>query len=217
VPFPRSIRLLPIATFTSIAVLGLAEDAAAATMSFTDIANYGLASIQTWNEGGIVAEGLDGDLGSYATPDRLNLIDFGDAGASTVSFAMAGRFRPISFDLFPDFVNTPNSPAFPNVSVVGYLGGTVAATVAFWMGATPKTVPLAWLFPEVDLLVVAAVDNAGATLLYDCAPCNSFDIDNVVLRPVPVPLPPALPLLLSGLAGFAIAGRRRTKRSQSRP
>ncbi len=197
-------------------------DAMAATMTFTGIPGGCGPGQYDFVEDGIRASFVS----AHSNPDRLHMDDAGTACPSVVEFTTGTYFAAQSFDLHPlgpsDYCaeETATEPEtcgieYANVRLVGYDGAREVASAQFWMGDTDSTYLFGAAFHSVDRLVLAAVfppngDIAGRRFFCTDAPCAHFEVDNLaVLAAAPVPVPPALVLMLSGLASLVYARRRR--------
>lgn len=190
----------------------VASEGRAATMGFDDLPFFTLDPVYV--ENGVTARALNGDLGSFGS-GGAHLDDSGSSLTSAIDFTMSRLFAPISFDLFAlrtaycadDNDVTCDSP-YDNVLVQGFLNGAETFSDTFFAGAPGvlSTYDFASAAP-IDTLRISAVLPDPARFGGFCidAPCGHFEIDDVTLAPVPVP--PALPLLMAAVA--LIAGVRR--------
>lgn len=199
--------------------------AQAATMGFDNLSTF--ASDFTgkqYSENGIKAVGNGPLFESYfRSTDQLYMADGGWGGPTAVTFTMGSLFNAISFDLTPslfDYVirNTNTgavtSATYANVRVAGFNSAGLAAELVFNMGTVlqQQTYVLGAAFANLTSLVIGfeypKLGKVGRNLVAECvAPCSRYRLDNVTLAPVP--LPAALPLMLSALVGFAAIARRR--------
>jgi hypothetical protein len=204
-----------------IAGVCAAQPTQANVVTFTGTPFQGF-NLETWVEDGIIAEAEAYSFGNHGIPDTALLVDSGAQFPASVSFTMAQAFQPVSFDLIPglvanctDFAGLPVpgcNPAYPNLSVQGYLDGALMASLMIWMGTTTRTLLLDGIFPLVDQLVIAGL-RPEIFGIASCtqAPCTTFSIDNVTLQPVP--LPATLPLFATALGALGLAGWRRKRKT----
>ena len=197
----------------------------AAVMTFNNLPDEG-AELDSWVENGITASASGGVIGYFDTPGMAHLDDSGTSFAFRLAFTTAGAFDAQSFDIKAldntyykenadgDLVYTP----YDNVLVRGLRNGVEVASSAFFMGP-PGTAThlLDGSFSAIDRLVIEALfpgDFASADV---CDfPCAHFNIDNVTLAASAVPLPAALQLFATALAGLGL-WRLREVRHRNRP
>jgi len=202
-----------------------ATSASGATMTFAGINDDPAAYV--YSEDGITVSG-NGNLGIYGS-GALHLDDFGTSAPSRAVFTMDSAFDAISFDIAGSFLMTickvsdPSkckTPTYKNVLVEGFVGAQSVASLVFDMSKTSGTVQLGSMFSGLTSLAISVVipphlmpfqPPKGGKVVSCALPCSHFDIDNVVLAPVP--LPATAPLLAGALAlagaGFALRRRAR--------
>lgn len=198
-------RLLESAFAAATFALALgagAWPAAASVMTFEGLPVFSDLE-DPYSEDGIVATTGFGDLASNSVPETLHLDDSGTSFANSVRFELSsGRaFDAVSFDILP--VGSEFGAEYDNVGVTGFLAGGGTVMSAFPMGLASNTYFFAAEFANLIALEIEALFPDGECL---AAPCAHFDIDNVEL--VAVPLPQAVLMLLSGLIGLGLIGRR---------
>jgi hypothetical protein len=127
-----------------------------------------------------------------------------------LAFTMGGRFDLAGFDLFPLGFECLDAacPGYDNVVVAGFRRGLKVAEHIFSMGLAHSRYLGGALFADLDRLEISTPREP-----FDYSFGNShFEIDDVVLNPAegpaPVPAPPALPLVATGLAGLWLLRRR---------
>jgi len=205
--------------------------ASAATVTFTGIPKFAISN--QWVEDGIVGttpgSAING-FGYNALPDSLHMDDSGAPYPPSVSFTMTGtQFDAVSVDvisagnhlvLVNNDTNARTPTPFDNVRVQGFRGATLVADAAFYMGDQLFTYMFDASFSDLTKLVIYANfytrPTAPPGFRFECdSPCAHFNIDNVTLTaaPVPVPIPPALPLLATVIAALGLGAWRRLPRS----
>lgn len=164
-----------------------------------------------YNEAGVRVTGNE-EIGAFGRPQTAHMDDSGTSFSSRLRFETGGLFDAVSFDLFPIFPTQfcpltgcdGTSPIFDNMLVRGFRNGTEVARTAFFMGVAPNTFTFDDTFLRIDSLMISLVFPSPTSTVGECVdvPCTHLDIDNVVLRPVP--LPASLSLL--GAALLAAGG-----------
>lgn len=206
--------MFSVAKMMSLGVIGFGlalsvSPAHANVVTFTGIPFLTLSS--TWSEDGITAVG-NGELGFFGIPDSEHMDDGGTGYPSSMTFSMTTPFNADSFDMIPvgNFYcpNNVCSP-FDNVVVQGFLGASLVASDTFWMGNSLNTYVFSSAFTDLTSLKISIVFPPDFDSCHFNDPCTHMNIDNVALTPVP--LPAALPLFASGLAGLRWLSRRRRK------
>lgn len=193
---------------------------AANTVSFDSLPDYGTVlgsggSGSPFVEDGITVNATNGLLAQYFTPGTAHLDDSGTDITSGLIFTMASPFTAASFTLISlgyDFFDVPD-PLTDNILVTGFSGGSAVASAGFTLSdvfGQVQSFSLGSAFAALDALLIEIVQPLNSALCG--APCGHFDLDQVVLNPVPaaVPLPPALALM--GAAGLALVGVSRRRR-----
>ena len=152
-----------------------------------------------------------GVLAWDTAPGLAHIDDSGTDFTSGLMFTMGRAFDAVSFTLNSlgyDFSGTPG-PLSDNIFVTGLAGGSAVATASFTLSdiyQDVQTFLLGSAFTGLDALLIELdypVNTASCG-----APCGHFDLDEVVLAPVPLP---AAGLLLGGaLLGFGALRRRRS-------
>lgn len=199
----------------------VAGPALAATMTFGGV--NADPSAHSYAENGILATG-NGTLGMYSA-GALHFDDGGTSAPSSVTFTMGSAFDAIGFDIDPinfdlhicDPARICISPTYMNVSVQGFRGASLAASLIFDMGsgADPYRILLGAPFRELTALTISILSSPvplfrtlpDGTIAQCGMPCSHFKIDNVELAPVPVPA--GLPLAATGMVALWAIGRRR--------
>ena len=204
--------------------------ARAGTMTFDALP---AATPDPYHEDGITAIG-DRDLGWHTTAGRAHLDDSGTPFARSITFSMAGRFGPVSFEIFslgseycpPGSSGPPCDTPYDTVRVAAFRDGEEVYTDLFSAG--PAGTFSSYLFPAlapVDWLTIRALrpDNAdgeeGPTPEQGyCGgpPCSQFDIDNVTLE-LPEPAFGARAALAAAALGLRLWRRSRPRAASSRP
>ena len=193
---------------------------------------------ETFIENGVTVSGGPVDsVGSFTIPNTAHLTDTGSGFASILSFTTGGLFDFKSIDIltlgtefFVDGVNA----GYDNVQITGLLNGKETGSQLFSTGTLDMVTlqitdsNVGQGFMGIDELLVSSLFPAdllnpsggptfgGMTIggkFLECldAPCGDFSIDNLVLATstAVVPLPASILLLLTGIAGLGIIGRRR--------
>lgn len=218
-----------LAVLVALSVLALAASAgstvSAATMSFSGLAGFCNGLSPSYTESGITATGLDSNPAYFLNPGVLHMDDSGTTCPQSVAFTMALPFSAIGVDILPlgptAYCSDPNceQPGDPyeNVRWEGLVGGTVVASDTFFMGTTDSTYVFGDAFRNLDELRVSALLPDFARIGGECfdAPCAHFELDNLVLAPIP--LPAGLWLLMSGIGTLgAMGGWGRWRRRMAR-
>lgn len=206
-------------------VIAQASAASSATMAFDHLSTFANDfQGKKYTENGIVATGNGPMFESYyRSVNQLYLANSGWGGSTAVTFTMNSIFNAVSFDLTPSvfdyFIRNTKTGAvgassYSNVRVAGYNSAGIVAELVFNMGTimTQKTYSLGAAFSNLSRLVIGFQDpvlgNVGGNKVAECfAPCSRYRLDNVILAPVP--LPAGMVLMLTALAGMAVATRRR--------
>lgn len=212
---------------------GFAE---AATMTFTDAATaYTGSTDWQYDEDGITAKAPN----TYTDPispltvnAQLSLGFLSSQLPNSVTFTMETPFNAVTFsgssgyksDLLcdntsdaiaaggPDEVDCGLPDHYSLLSARGYRDGTLVAEQSFLpvtgmadiFNNDFKNLTSLEIFTYVD-----APNGTGVSTLGCFDPCMIAFVDNLTLAPVP--LPGALPLLVTGAGAIAFAGRRRKK------
>lgn len=197
--------------------------AAANTVTFDSLPSEA-AQLGIYVEGGVTVTPVSGGVvGTHTTSGAAHLDDAGTGFTSGLMFTMGELFDAGSFTVISAGYSFFDSPGemWNNILVTGMRGGSVVASVGFMMteivGAS-QTFSLGEAFWELDALLIEILYPPTGTT---CAPCSHLDLDTVVLEgwgipidpvtPAPVPLPPSVAMM--GLAGLALVGIRRRRRS----
>ncbi len=199
-----------IISFTMLFALVLSSNSRAVTMTFDNLPDMG-ARATTYNENGITATPVNGDLAFFIKPGVAHVDDFATSFTASIDFTMDGLFVPVSFDIISYGFNS--STPFNNVSVEGFLDGVVIASNEFSTSPvfeTTNTFNLLSSFSEIDTLRISTLTLVDEEECNFAQPCVHFDIDNVNLMSVatvdiaPVPLPAGFLLMGSALAGLGL-------------
>lgn len=210
----------------TVSTLGLAVMAVgpanAATMTFSGLSGDTAGSPPSYVENGITATGIGGSPAFHTRPGALHLDDSGTPFPHRVEFTMALPFHAISVDILPivptAYCSDPSCESagdpYDNVLWEGLVGDTVVASSKFFMGTTNSTYTFGDTFRGLDKLAVTALlpdfDRIGGAC-FD-APCAHFDLDNLVLAPVP--LPAGIWLFASGIGILGAMGGRLRRSSR---
>jgi hypothetical protein len=206
-----------LSVLAAVLTLGLAapfgSPATAATMSFSGLPGSCLGASPAYAEAGITATDSGFGPAYWARPGVLHMDDSGTFCPQSVTFATARPFDAVSVDILPlsswycaDPGNCAATDPYDNVLWEGLVGDTVVASDAFFMGTTDSTYVFGEAFRTLDELRVSALRPDIARIGGECfdAPCAHFELDNLVLAPVP--LPAAVWLFASGIGALAAAG-----------
>ena len=169
-----------------------------------------------WIEDGVTVKTNGFGLGHFAFPDSMHMDDSGTGFPSRLSITMNSQIDATSFDILPigstayctdpDDTSSCGAP-YDNVVVAGFRDGMLIAEDAFFMGADPFTYAFGEQFTSLDSLdIIAALpsrEQMGGVCLD--APCAHFNVDNIVVAPIP--LPPAIVFFASALALVTAVGR----------
>lgn len=200
------------------ALLCCATMAEANTVTFDNLPSYFdvLSSGTTGSpyvENGVTVTSTQatGVLAWDTAPGLAHIDDSGTDFTSGLMFTMGSAFDAVSFTLTSlgyDFWDIPD-PLSDNIFVTGLVGGATVATASFTLSdiyLDVQTFLLGSAFTGLDALLIELnypVNSAACG-----APCGHFDLDEVVLAPVPLP---ASALLLGGaLLGFGFFRRRQS-------
>ena len=206
--------------FVLVPVVG--SGASASTMTFSGLSSLGESN--QFVEDGIVATANSfSQIGSFTTPNSAHMNSSGTGFPQLLRFTIPGTsFNATSFDIIPynevfSFV-LPDGTIVPgtyeNVRVRGFRDTTLVAEQTFFMGTLPSTYYFGSDFTALTSLVIFALEPQLPRGSFICAnsPCSHFNIDNVTLNVSAVPLPAALPLFASVLAGGGLIAWRRKRR-----
>lgn len=200
----------------------LAGSAHAATMTFsggTYLDLDGDLYDDGYVENGITMTGFSIEFDATITQGYAHVDNPEDGHYSDrYRFTMDSRFDMRSVEIWPAGFECYSDvcPGYDNVIITGFRDGAAVAQEVFNMGVTPSLFVASAVFTMLDALEIS---TPAAPEAY--AEGNShFDIDNLVLLPVPgvkgagpqvatMPVPPAGLLLLGALGLFAV---RRTRR-----
>jgi len=213
------------ATFTDRALFDAALDALGTVAA--DIATYDALTAETVLPDGSVVSGITHEYTGSDSRVDLYIRDFPDAGTNTlgtlfdgtsvgpfgfqdeVAFTTSGSYRAVSFDL----LNSPNFGFF--ASDVAFSAGGESMNVEAGAGlGTPVSTGVERRF----FGIIGAGDTINeANLVFNAPGSPIGDVDNVSFYSVtpddpmtPIPVPPALALLATGLAGLIGLRRRKT-------
>jgi hypothetical protein len=207
----------------------MALPAQANTVTFSGIPDNDGGPSQYLEDGIAVESRFGRSIGAFGNAGKAAHMDDGGTFYSrSLEFTMATHFNAVSFDISPlSFISSLtytdmddplnilffDSVSFENVKLEGFSGGSLKASYVFDMSIYParsfSTVALSG-FNRIDMLRIDILRGSADQFadmpgfkkdLYCDTPCSHYDLDNVVLAPVP--LPAGFPLLLTGLAGFA--------------
>ncbi len=182
----------------TLASLLLSSNLHAAIMSFDNLTNTGGVS-NVYVEDGITASGTPSVHTNLGT---AHLDDFGSPLSSQINFSMDDLFTAISFNV----INI-NTGLFTDLGIAeGFRDGELVATTNF---SSVSMVNLPATFTGLDTFRIIVTDHSELFDITGCGPCNHFDIDNITLTsmslPVaPVPLPAGFPLMASALIGLGL-------------
>ncbi len=174
----------------------LASRAAAATITFDEIANE-LGAVPSWTEDGITATGK---IAYYGTPGAVHLDTEGTTQfGGHIDITTGGLFLPESIDVIglssgycligslgqcESEVGVP----FDYIYVGGYIDGQLVAFEDYFAQG-PETILLA-SFPAVDRLRIRVQPYYELGLPGGCdlgSGCGHFDLDAVTVAPIPEP------------------------------
>lgn len=216
-----------IALTLAIATGGIAE---AATMTFED-AGMDTVEPSNWkyDEAGISVVAIsvsENPVRSGVPNGNRLLMGYRDGRSPAIAnFTMAKPFHAVSFfvtgtgirdlpcenDSF-DIVNCELPENFESMKARGYNGNELVAEMAFYAPVTGTLIALDANFRNLTSLSIFpdVTPPEGLAISLACFdPCYQVTLDNITLAPVP--LPGALPLLVTGAGAIAFAGRRRKK------
>jgi len=189
-----------IAGLTACIVCLWISPALSAVVTFTGLPGED-GFLLPWIEDGVTASSASGEVASFDIADAAHLDDSGSGYAADIDFVLGGLFNAISFDIIPTgnhYCSNPNAfncaDPYDNVLVEGFLGGSLISSDSFYMGDSPSTYLFGSGFTQIDLLTISALLPGGF-----CSddPCAHFNIDNVALNSVPLPL--SITLFFSGI------------------
>jgi hypothetical protein len=190
----------------SLALIGYAGAASAATVTFSSLTGSNLDVFTGVTEDGVTVTPLSTLREAHVVGNPVpgivltNFAGFLDGTSGAFEVTMGGLFTFESFDL------GTGGAAGPRYSVTGFLG---AAEV---FSSTGQNASSGWFtisspdsFAALDRLVISAFlnDVTGATLT------TSANFDNIVLGDATVPEPGTLALIVSGL-GLLVLRRKTT-------
>jgi len=140
-----------------------------------------------------------GNLSGFATPSNIIVQDFKRDAAAGASFNIRADFAAttgfVSVDAYTAAGNSVTMSAF---NLAGGLLGSVTSAVIASIG-------------DSEFLTLSGLGPIAYVIWESSSPfAASVGIDNLDFRSE-VPIPAALPLLLSGLAGLGFASRRKRK------
>lgn len=213
----------------------MALPAYANTVTFSGIPDNAGGPSQYVEDGITVDARFGRSIGAFRNAGKAAHMDDGGTSYSrSLEFTMATHFNAVSFDISPlssiSFLTYTNMDdpsnvlvfgpvSFENVKVEGFSGGSLKASYVFDMSIYParsfSTVALSG-FNHLDMLRIDFLsvnrdqfpDMPGFKKEFYCdSPCSHYDLDNVVLAPIP--LPAGLPLLLAAVGGLGFVARRR--------
>ena len=199
----KRLTAMAVGSFVAVAT---AQGATAATMTFNSFGETGGRIFTTpHTENGIT---MSPDIGHYdiygdilgGTPaDNVAAIHYGN-NAERVTFTFAGgNFNLESFDLTGWLVRDTK----PIVADVTSSSGAVVTFRSDSDSAGLKDFSALGGFRNISSFTIGVDDS----LVGSCSTCSIMGFDDVTVSPVP--LPAGLPLMLTGLGGLALAGRRR--------
>lgn len=187
-------------------------------------------------DGGIIA--VD-PVVTDANGSKQLLLGFRDLrNPEAVNFTMATPFNAISFfasgtgkkdlpcantdeaiDAGGDYIISCGLPErFESMKAQGFKDGNLIAEQSIYAPATGALITLGDAFRGLTSLAIfpSVTPPDGLNVDFTCVdPCYQISLDNITFStapPAPVPLPGALPLLVTGAAAIALAGRRRRLR-----
>jgi hypothetical protein len=147
------------------------------------------------------------DAGDYANPGNDH------AYVSLTTFAPYSCNNPIFCpSIHPDVVSGDTLIWQQSVADVGDYGASGWTHLSFVL---PQSLASGPVFQNGPAVPLGYVLNIGIDNVPDNANASALGIDNIGLNlpaSTPVPLPPSLTLLLTGLGGMALIGRRRLGR-----
>ena len=183
--------------------------ASAVTISFAGIPYFDPSS-QTYDEAGFRVEALgDGDFGGF-DGEHLHVDSVGGGGPYADTFRLTSLTSQF-FTLFAMDILAYDYDVDSGISKMafsGFRGGAVVSTAVNYVGTVSQSLFFGDNFASIDALLI----EADCVLPADYCGLPSdvhFNIDNIVVAPVP--LPAALPLLAAGLFGLGFIGRRKRK------
>lgn len=192
-------------------------------MTFVDLPVVD-GSITPYSEDGILAEPRGGYLGASGSPQVAHMDTDGTGFANSIDFSMAERFNAISFDYDPlgwgniFYLGDGSDPfvvPYLNVELVGERDGSVVATSIFQMNDEDTLYQFGTAFENIEKLTISLLFPSREVVgdgNYECFdPCSHWNIDNVTLSAVPLPV--ALPLSGAALIGLGLFRKYKKKTS----
>ncbi len=152
-------------------------------------------------------------------PDRdsiINVLGLATINGTANPTTMGGTIANGSFGAIASVVETGNVGHFDNATILG-LGGEIFGTDAngdatiagFEAGTFSPTSGRLLIMGDTDLISTYGAADYDALNSNAVLGLNSFEY--LLNAPAPVPLPAALPIMMTGLGGLVLMGRRRKK------